>query len=91
MIIIPYLERPEEVISITNRIQGKMNRIKQEKTCCRITSRLDIYEYKIIEIFDIRKKKERKHAPHEDVPEESDHNHRNQETKKMERKNIFSK
>ena len=59
--IIPYLERLEGTMSIANRIQRKMNRIRQDKD-------IMFYYFKVgdhMEAFHILEKIERKHTLHE--------------------------
>ena len=64
----PDLKRP---MSMTNKIQIKMNRIKQDKDMPLYYLKVgDLrYEYENMQIFHIRHKIEGKHTSHKDVVE----------------------
>lgn len=61
----PYLEWSEEAISMANRIERKMNRIKEDKNILLYCLEAGdfLYEYENMKTFHIKNKIERKHIP----------------------------
>ena len=85
--IITYQKRPGEPMSMANRIQRKMSRLKSDRDmllCCfRVGDRL--YEFENMEKFHIIKKIERNHVS------QGDQNHRRQEIENVKLRNKFFK